>query len=203
MKKKWVLVTPSYLTLLDPMDCRPPASLSMEFSGREYWSGLPFPSPGDFHDQWSKPVSCIACRFSTIWAIREPHLFKSKAYQKSWQSTSHGLQKPWARLFPQYRACVSTPQMLVWILLLKRSPGPHTQRSSICISADVSAKWALFSWPLSDSPPTCFSSKGEAHFIYLEVFERLKWVCWRAEFSRFHLWMLCSLPLLFCPLKFE
>ena len=24
-----------------------PAPLSMEFSGQEYWSGLPFPSPGD------------------------------------------------------------------------------------------------------------------------------------------------------------
>ena len=31
-------------TLCDPMD------LSMEFSRREYWSGLPFPSPGDLPD---------------------------------------------------------------------------------------------------------------------------------------------------------
>ena len=26
------------------------ASLSIEFSRREYWSGLPFPSPGDLPD---------------------------------------------------------------------------------------------------------------------------------------------------------
>ena len=26
------------------------APLSMEFSGQEYWSGLPFPSPGDLLD---------------------------------------------------------------------------------------------------------------------------------------------------------
>ena len=26
------------------------APLSMEFSGQEYWSGLPFPSPGDLPD---------------------------------------------------------------------------------------------------------------------------------------------------------
>ena len=32
--------------LCNPMDCSPP--LSMEFSRQEYWSGLPFPSPGDF-----------------------------------------------------------------------------------------------------------------------------------------------------------
>ena len=36
------------LTLCDPMDCLAhQAPLSMGFSGQEYWSGLPFPSPGD------------------------------------------------------------------------------------------------------------------------------------------------------------
>ena len=32
------------------MDCSPPAPLTMEFSGQEYWSMLPFPSPGDLTD---------------------------------------------------------------------------------------------------------------------------------------------------------
>ena len=36
----------SCLTLCYPMDCRPQALLSMGFSRQEYWSGLPFPSPG-------------------------------------------------------------------------------------------------------------------------------------------------------------
>ena len=27
-----------------------PCGLSMAFSREEYWSGLPFPSPGDLHD---------------------------------------------------------------------------------------------------------------------------------------------------------
>ena len=31
----------------DPMDISPPAPLSKEFSRQEYWSGLPFPPPGD------------------------------------------------------------------------------------------------------------------------------------------------------------
>ena len=31
--------------------------LSMEFSRQEYWSGLPFPSPGDLPDPGIKPVS--------------------------------------------------------------------------------------------------------------------------------------------------
>ena len=31
--------------------------LSMEFSRREYWSGLPFPPSGDFSDPGIKPVT--------------------------------------------------------------------------------------------------------------------------------------------------
>ena len=37
------------------------APLSVEFSRQEYWSGLPFPSPGDFPDPGIKPGS-PACR---------------------------------------------------------------------------------------------------------------------------------------------
>ena len=33
------------------------APLSMEFSRQEYWSGLPFPSPGDLPDPEIKPRS--------------------------------------------------------------------------------------------------------------------------------------------------
>ena len=33
------------------------APLSMEFSRQEYWSGLPFPSPGDLPDPGFKPAS--------------------------------------------------------------------------------------------------------------------------------------------------
>ena len=33
------------------------APLSMGFPGQEYWSGLPFPSPGDLPDLGIKPVS--------------------------------------------------------------------------------------------------------------------------------------------------
>ena len=38
-------------TLCDPMDyIAHQAPLSMEFSRQEYWSGLPFPTPGDLPD---------------------------------------------------------------------------------------------------------------------------------------------------------
>ena len=46
MKVK-VSVAQSCLTLCDPMVCRSPGFLSMEFSRQEYWNGQRFPSPGD------------------------------------------------------------------------------------------------------------------------------------------------------------
>ena len=48
------------------------ASLSMGFSRQEYWSGLPFPSPGDLPDPgiWNQ-VSRIVGRRFTVWATRE------------------------------------------------------------------------------------------------------------------------------------
>ena len=48
--------------------------MSMGFSRQKYWSGLPFPSPGDLPDprDWTR-VSCIAGRFCIIWATREAH----------------------------------------------------------------------------------------------------------------------------------
>ena len=33
------------------------APLRMEFSRQKYWSGLPFPSPGDLPDPGTEPVS--------------------------------------------------------------------------------------------------------------------------------------------------
>ena len=37
------------------------APLSMGFSRQEYWSGLPFPPPGDLPDPEIEPVSPIMC----------------------------------------------------------------------------------------------------------------------------------------------
>ena len=41
----------------NPMDCSPPAPLSMGFPRQEYWSGFPFPSPGNLPDPGIKPTS--------------------------------------------------------------------------------------------------------------------------------------------------
>ena len=51
------LVTKSCLTLVTPWTVARQASLSMGFSRQEYWSGLPFPSPGDLPDPGIKLTS--------------------------------------------------------------------------------------------------------------------------------------------------
>ena len=52
-----VLVTKLYPTLATPWTIAHQAPLSMGFSRQEYWSGLPFPSPGDLANPGIKPGS--------------------------------------------------------------------------------------------------------------------------------------------------
>ena len=62
-----VLVAQSCSTLCDPMNCSPQAPLSMKFSRQEYWSGLPFPYPGDLPDPGIEPESpALQADFFTV-----------------------------------------------------------------------------------------------------------------------------------------
>ena len=45
----------SCVRLCDPMDCRQP-----EFPRPEYWSGLPFSSPGDLPNPKTEPMSLVS-----------------------------------------------------------------------------------------------------------------------------------------------
>ena len=51
------LVAKSCSTLATPWTATCQAPLSMGFSGQEYWSGLPFSSPGDLPDPGIEPGS--------------------------------------------------------------------------------------------------------------------------------------------------
>ena len=51
------LVARSCPTLVTPWTVTRQAPLSMRFSRQEYWSGLPFPSPGDLSNPGIKPGS--------------------------------------------------------------------------------------------------------------------------------------------------
>ena len=52
-----VLVAQLCPTLCDPWTVAHQALLSVEFSGKVYWSGFPFPLPGDLPDSGIKLVS--------------------------------------------------------------------------------------------------------------------------------------------------
>ena len=47
-------------TLCCPKDCSPAGSSVMEFSRQGYWSGLPYPFPGDLPNPGIKPVSLVS-----------------------------------------------------------------------------------------------------------------------------------------------
>ena len=53
----WCSVTRLCPTLVTPWTVASQAPLSTGFSRHEYWSGLPFPSPGDLPDPGIEPRS--------------------------------------------------------------------------------------------------------------------------------------------------
>ena len=55
------------------MDCSPPDSSAHGFSRQEYWSGLPFPTPGDLPNRGMQSASpALAGGFSTTEPPRKP-----------------------------------------------------------------------------------------------------------------------------------
>ena len=88
------LVAKSCSSLCNPMDyiaCQSP--LSMGFPSQEYWSGWPFPSPGDLPDSGMEPVSPImAGGFFTIEPPGKPPKFKPEVLTgTSWLYQGVGL----------------------------------------------------------------------------------------------------------------
>ena len=54
------------------------APLSMGFPGQEYWSGLPFPSPGDLHYPVTEPAASALPMDSLLLSYQgSPKFFKS------------------------------------------------------------------------------------------------------------------------------
>ena len=60
-----MLVAQSCVTVCDPVNCSPQAPPSMGFSRQEYWSGLPFPSPGDLPNPGMQPRS-VALQVNSV-----------------------------------------------------------------------------------------------------------------------------------------
>ena len=66
-----VLVAKSRLTLVSPWTVARQAPLSMGFSRQEYWSGLPFPSPGDIFPTQELNPGLLHCRQILYWLSYE------------------------------------------------------------------------------------------------------------------------------------
>ena len=68
--KEKVVVTQSYPTLCNPMDCSPPdSSVQGILQARILeWVAIPFSRGSSWPRAWTR-VSCVASRFFTIWAI--------------------------------------------------------------------------------------------------------------------------------------
>ena len=106
------IVTQSCPTLCDPTDCSLQAPPSMGFSRQEYWSRVPFPSPGDPPDPGIKP------RFPTlyvdafaIWA-RNYHWWNSgfKSYDLSCFSF---LLNYFLQVFPRHSDWFQTKRVML------------------------------------------------------------------------------------------
>ena len=72
-----LLFSPSIVSnsLATPWTVACQAPLSMGFPRQEYWTGLPFPSPGDLHDPGTEPT--IGRGFLYHWAASEAHYWGS------------------------------------------------------------------------------------------------------------------------------
>ena len=80
------------------------APLSMEFSRHEYWSGLPFPSPGDLHNPGIEPRSPI------LQADSLPSELSGKQQSQDSVQSSGRQTLPPLVLSPAHRAPVSGAQ---------------------------------------------------------------------------------------------
>ena len=65
------------------------APLSMGFSRQEYWSGLPFPSPGDLPDPGIKSTSFMSAAFAGGFLTTEP------PGKPDGSSVNHGFSHEW------------------------------------------------------------------------------------------------------------
>ena len=61
-----VLVAQPCLTFVTPWTIAHQAPLSMEFPRQEYWSGLPFPSPGDLPDPGTELLHLLYWRVESL-----------------------------------------------------------------------------------------------------------------------------------------
>ena len=137
------------------------ASPSMGFSRQEYWSGLPFPSPGYLPEPRDQTwVSLIGGRCFKLWATREVH-----GWFKSMRSTT-GSAQDW------YISC--TWQFLLSILLYPISSSlSHWDFWAVILQVQASH---------CDLLPLKFTQSNEfpkINFVTVKTHASLCWKAWK------------------------
>ena len=91
LSRVWLFAAP---WILPPHGLQPTRLLlpSIEFSRQEYWSGWPFPTPGDHPDPEIEPVSLASPAWAGRFLITVP-LRKPRISQRSWKKYQLSLEK--------------------------------------------------------------------------------------------------------------
>ena len=124
---------------------------SMGFSRQEYWSGLPFPSPGESSQprDWTR-VSHIVDRCFTVWATREVLKMPYTITRRKWRSFRQAL-------FPLFLL------LTVWAPNLPPSPSTVSVQQCYCLSETA-----------TDSPPTRWPPSSSfckfSQWVYFLIF---------------------------------
>ena len=130
------------------------APLPLEFPRQEYWSGLPFSSPGDFPDPGIKPMSpaspTLADRFFTteplwmsLWYIDTLSEFLAKASLFFWHFSQFSGQYAHPRRWAEWEEI-----FLRWVSLWggKRGIWPEGFPHSYLISQGRRNAWLMILW---------------------------------------------------------
>ena len=141
----------SCLTLCNPMDYKPARLLCpWNFPGKKYWSGLPFPPPGDLPGPGIEPASpALAGRFThplewlkfrspleVQWLglgtlIAVPQL---QSWSRNWDSESHSAQPKKQRMTRDFAGSSVVKTLLLmqgaWVQFLVRELRAYTPHST-------------------------------------------------------------------------
>ena len=154
-------------TLCDPMDGSPPGSPVLGFSRQEYWSRLPFLSPGDLSDPGIKPRS-PALQADAL--PNEPPGKPNLHSKRSWSQLS-GLLTVWSTIafwIPWnhyvWEVCSANRWDAPKTAMPAASIGQHKRPN--CPPQPVKwiglwsfASFAIFTWPLTNQLPLLQASR--------------------------------------------
>ena len=82
------------LTLCDPIDCSLSSSSAVEYFRQEYWSGFPFPPPGDLPNPGTEPKALSSALVGRFFPTAPPGR-PNKEMQK--RKMSAGCARVWAQ----------------------------------------------------------------------------------------------------------